>query len=353
MLLAFATTAWLLLAGQVHGMPQVSRVIPRLPVDYSLMHHDAYVAHKHSRRAHPVLNHEAYHQRNVLPTSIVAEPSATAIALPANSPNVNAATSWDAQTEAACVKSLATMNGQASNPSGMAVCYNVRSFNSTSGAFQADLRLYRIAPPDKVWGSLKTQGVNVGLSYNGASVAPSNANKVKRDDEIISWPPIKSNKIDALRLRRATTLPIKLQDMSFVGKVNSNLLSQMKDKTKAHDALIPNIALSGTAKNGTIITTELSSKDASFVNGVFADQTTKSTSAATSASSAAASANVFVLPGKSLGIFPVGLIITAAWTFLFIVAVGFGTIERIRFREAYRRRVKYRMAMVPKPTPTY
>lgn len=230
MLLAFAMTAWLLLAGQIHGMPQISRVIPRIPVDYSLMHHDAYVAHKHGRRAHPVFNHEAYHQRNVLPTSIVAEPSATAIALPANSPNVKAATSWDTQTEAACVKSLATMNGQASNPSGMAVCYNVRSFNSTSGAFQADLRLYRIAPPDKVWDSLKTQGVNVGLSYNGASVAPSNANKVKRDDEILSWPPIKSNKIGTLRLRRAASLPTKLQDMSFVGKVNSNVLPQMKDK---------------------------------------------------------------------------------------------------------------------------
>lgn len=211
-------------------MPQISKVIPRIPVDYALMHQDAYVAHKHGRRAHPVLNHEAYHQRNVLPTSIVAEPSATAIALPANSPNVKAATTWDAQTEAACVKSLATMNGQASNPSGMAVCYNVRSFNSTSGAFQADLRLYRIAPPDKVWGSLKTQGVNVGLSYNGASVAPSNANKIKRDEEIISWPPIKLSKIDTLRLKRAASLPTKLQDMSFVGKVNSDLLPQMKDK---------------------------------------------------------------------------------------------------------------------------
>ena len=116
-------------------------------------------------------------------------------------------------------------------------------------------------------------------------------------------------------------------------------------RTKARNVLVPNIALSGTAKNGTIITTELSSKDASFVNGVFADQATNTTSAATSASSAAASQSAFILPGKSLGIFPVGLIITSAWTFLFVVTVGFGTIERIRFREAYRRRVKFREAM--------
>ena len=48
----------------------------------------------------------------------------------------------------------------------------------------------------------------------------------------------------------------------------------------------------------------------------------------------------FVLPGKTLGIFPVGFVITGVWALLFVATVGAGTVDRVRFREAYRRRVK-------------
>lgn len=116
---------------------------------------------------------------------------------------------------------------------------------------------------------------------------------------------------------------------------------------------MPSIALSGTDKNGRVITTELSSSEASFVNGIFASQTETSTSNGASASAAAAEAATFVLPGQTLGIFPTGLIITSSWTLVFVLTVGYGTIERIRFREAYRRRLKYRQALKAKPIPRF
>ncbi len=48
----------------------------------------------------------------------------------------------------------------------------------------------------------------------------------------------------------------------------------------------------------------------------------------------------FVMPGRTLSIFPVGLIITSVWTVMFLVTVSVGTVDRVRFREAYRRRMK-------------
>lgn len=53
-----------------------------------------------------------------------------------------------------------------------------------------------------------------------------------------------------------------------------------------------------------------------------------------------AAATAFVLPGTTLGIFPTGLIITSAWAGVFLGAVGYGTIIRMKFRDHYRRRLR-------------
>ena len=78
------------------------------------------------------------------------------------------------------------------------------------------------------------------------------------------------------------------------------------------------------------------------MNGVFAGSatSTQSEGAAASASSLAAAVAPFKLPGTNLAFFPIGLVITCVWAGFFILAVGFGTIGRIQFREQYRRRVK-------------
>jgi hypothetical protein len=48
----------------------------------------------------------------------------------------------------------------------------------------------------------------------------------------------------------------------------------------------------------------------------------------------------FIVPGLSIQVFPVGLIITSTWMLLFFLTVGLGTLGRIQFREQYRKEMK-------------
>ncbi|KAL8817771.1 MAG: hypothetical protein Q9223_003461 [Gallowayella weberi] len=357
MQLIIASSILLLLVAHAESMPRIGRVLPDTPVDYSLMRHHNYLARKAAHQAHAIINHQSYHQRNVIRESSTQSFAAPAVAVPAASASAKAAavspSKWRSQTAAACMTSLATLNGQASNPTGLAACYNIQSFNSSTGVFEADLQLYRITAATGNWASLMTQAVNVGMSYSDATVAPSNANR-KRWEATPSTTTSGSTGVGATRVRRAAVdSPSMVQEMSFVGKLNGNVMNQANNTTKLQNLLIPSIALSGTDKSGKVVTTELSSSEAAFVNGIFASQAKTSTSTGASASSAAAKAATFVLPGQTLGIFPTGLIITSSWTLLFVLTVGYGTIERIRFREAYRRRVRYRQALHAKPIPRF
>ncbi|KAL8922229.1 MAG: hypothetical protein Q9208_005308 [Pyrenodesmia sp. 3 TL-2023] len=337
-----------MLAAYAESMPRIARVIPSRPVDYSLMGHHNYLAHKVAHEAHAVINHQAYHQRDVVPSGPVPSSAAGGVAPPAASFKAQAVkaipSTWRTQTAAACMDSLAAMNGKASNPSGLAACYNVASWNSSTGIFQADLQLYRVAAPTGDWMALMTQAVNVGLSYSGATVAPTGDNR-KRSQESPSPSASDLQMSERSRVpRAAAATPTMVQEMTFVGKINKDMMSRVNETTKAQALLVPRIALSGSEKSGKVVTTVLSSSEASFVNGVFANQVKTSTSAGIPASLAADNAGNFELPGRTLGIFPIGLIITGVWTLLFVATVGYGTVERIRFREAYRRRVRYRKA---------
>ncbi|KAI4245204.1 MAG: hypothetical protein L6R40_002561 [Gallowayella cf. fulva] len=343
MRLTFASSILLLLLPHVDSMPQIGRVIPDTPIDYSLMRHHNYLARKAAHQAHAIINHATYHQRYVVRESSTQSSAAPAVALPAASApakgTASSSNNWRNETAEACTRSLVALNGQASNPTGLAACYNIQSFNRSTGVFEADLQLYRIAAATGSWASLMTQAVNVGMSYSDATVAPSNANR-KRWEYTAS---IMENGLEAVgpsRVRRAAfSAPSMVQEMSFVGKLNGNVMNRVNNTRTLQNLLVPSIALSGTDKSGKVITTELSSSEASFVNGIFASPVKTTTSTGASASSAAAKAATFVLPGRTLGVFPTGLIITSGWTLLFILTVGYGTIERIRFREAYRRRV--------------
>jgi DNA-binding beta-propeller fold protein YncE len=109
--------------------------------------------------------------------------------------------------------------------------------------------------------------------------------------------------------------------------------------------MIPNITISGmNPVTSQIVTTTLSSDTLSYVAGLLTTTDNKPVNitvpeANTQIPAIVSAATQFVLPGTTLGIFPVGLIITSAWTALFILAVGYGTFGRMRFRDHYRRRV--------------
>lgn len=105
--------------------------------------------------------------------------------------------------------------------------------------------------------------------------------------------------------------------------------------------LIPTIALSADKGEGSMASTNLTSAAmVFFVSGVFEGQSASGAAAAEPSAAAAAATNAaeFSLPGTTLGIFPVGLIITSIWALIFLGAVGYGTWGRIQFRDQFRQR---------------
>ena len=112
--------------------------------------------------------------------------------------------------------------------------------------------------------------------------------------------------------------------------------------------LLPTVTLTGTATDGTSVNTTLSSSEASYVYGVFAQGDGDAVVVPVSKTEAGeaaiqtlvvASDEPFVLPGTHILLSPpIGAIITGIWAVLFISTVGYGTYGRIQFRDQFRRR---------------
>ncbi|KAF2849485.1 hypothetical protein T440DRAFT_127878 [Plenodomus tracheiphilus IPT5] len=250
---------------------------------------------------------------------------------------------WEEQTRKACMDSLSNLNGQASNPSGIAVCYNLPFLDNKTGVFQAELRMYNVSAPINPWLGVTAADVSMTLSYLGATVQNMAGNFTKRD---LSWPPIKEGELVE---RQNINTMTELKVLMYVGRVNMNLMGSAMTQEALQPLLIPQIDLA--ARNPTTgqdVETTLSSGEASFVNGVFSKAangpTNADPNAAASASAAVQSAAPFVIPGTALAFFPIGLVVTSVWALFFFLAVGLGTYGRIQFRDQYRRRVRMELA---------
>ena len=268
---SLAVIVLLVSAGQVYSaLGIVSRVIPSAVIDVTnnALHHDRYVDSRIRLNPRDMLNHQQYHQRNVDPNaqaqafdrSLASAPNpsvapssyappvatdSTFISLPSTAlpsvvafqsavsvhridplsksvASVDPNTAWNNQTDIACIQSLTALNGSSSNPAGLAACYNIQTFDTTTGVFQVNLRLYRICPSAGGWATLKTQAVDVGLSYAGASVAAGSMSKVKRDGQVLSWPPVKRD--------TTVTPPRMLQSMTFVGKIHDDQMAGINNE---------------------------------------------------------------------------------------------------------------------------
>ncbi|KAL2076089.1 hypothetical protein VTL71DRAFT_1032 [Oculimacula yallundae] len=249
------------------------------------------------------------------------------------------ATQWNAQTVALCTAQLEALKGVASNPSGMAVCYNLPALDNSTGVFMADLRLYMIAAPTGAFTDIASTNVQVGLAYNGATVSAVNSSTLtKRADEtsLISWP--RSELVEAQK--RAIMIPMLVQSYAFVGQVNKELLVANMGTAALQKVLVPTVTLTGRTTTGAAVNTSLSSSEATFVNGVFAQQLTptKSKVIAPWQTLVVAKGEQFVVPGMSLMIFPIGLVIQSIWTVLFIGTIAYGTVGRMQFRDQFRTR---------------
>ncbi len=107
---------------------------------------------------------------------------------------------------------------------------------------------------------------------------------------------------------------------------------------------MPTVTLTAVNPSGQTIATNVSSNEAAFVAGVFSLTIIMSDFSRAQAAvddiinSLQNGTAAFVLPGVTFMVFPIGLVITGAWTVIGALAFGWGTWERMNFREHYRRR---------------
>jgi len=131
---------------------------------------------------------------------------------------------WEEDTKKACMETLSNLNGQASNPSGIAVCYNLPFLDNTTGVFQAELRMYNVSAPIDPWAGVTAADVNMTLSYLGATVQNMAGQFTKRE---LSYPPVRKREVShglMIEKRQNINTMTELKVLMYVGKINSNLM---------------------------------------------------------------------------------------------------------------------------------
>ncbi|KAK2756815.1 hypothetical protein FQN54_005261 [Arachnomyces sp. PD_36] len=227
----------------------------------------------------------------------------------------------------ACLRPLQDMTSVV-NPSGMAACYNIPFLDNATGVFEADIRLYRITQPNSEFTGIQPTDLSLGVMIPKASLSNPRALGAGSSGTGTA----------------ADTGGMKLlEEFQHVGQINTDLMVGTLDEQSLRILLTPNITVSA-QNNGKLVETTLSSDTISYVAGRLVDPSNNPSNITVPEASAQLAAVVdsatpFVLPGQTLGIFPTGLIITCAWTLIFILAVGYGTFCRMKFRAHYRRRV--------------
>ncbi|KAK1998801.1 hypothetical protein LX36DRAFT_19088 [Colletotrichum falcatum] len=248
-------------------------------------------------------------------------------------------TAWEAETAQKCTDALSHLD-QASNPSGTCICYNLPSLDAKSGVFEADLRLYKVSEPNGAFSGIPPQNIQVGLSFNGASVSPvsttnSGGTTARRDMSLeVAWS----------TLQKRASAPQLLQTYLFVGQIDQARMSSSMSMSQLEALVMPTLTLTGVNVAGQTVSTNVSSNEAAFITGVFSKEVVMSDLAMAQAAVDAVVASLkngtvaFVLPGVQIMIFPVGLIVTSTWLLIGLSFYGLGTYERFNHAENYRRR---------------
>lgn len=233
-------------------------------------------------------------------------------------------TQMNATIATACLSALANIS-TASNEAGMLACYNILQYDDSQRAFQADLRLYQGASATGSFAGVPVTDITVGLTYPSSTVFKSLMKRSLRNV-----------------VERRQSGPSEVQEYSLYGSFEKSLDLSKLNTTELISLMVPTITLNtANASSGASASTNLTAADGVwFVVGDFKNQSSIAAEAVTPAFAAAAitAASPYVIPGITLGIFPTGLIVTCAWTFLFVLAYGVGTMGRIRHRDVYRKR---------------
>lgn len=121
---------------------------------------------------------------------------------------------WAKETTEKCIEKLKTVT-KASNPSGIAVCYNLPFLSTDSGVFAADLRLYQVSASEEDWAEVGGN-IDVSLMYNGAAVQLRNESA----EEAAATKQASAN----------TEGPEKVQEFHFIGQIDRLLLQDDKSE---------------------------------------------------------------------------------------------------------------------------
>ncbi|KAL0944919.1 uncharacterized protein CTRU02_202806 [Colletotrichum truncatum] len=253
-------------------------------------------------------------------------------------------TAWEAETSAACTAALSHLDA-ASNPSGTCICYNLPSLDTKTGVFEADLRLFKVSEPSGAFSGIPPQNIQVGLSFNGASVSPVSASRIgnaRRDNNNMARD--MTFEVSWGGLEKRVVTPQALQTYLFVGQIDQTRMVAPMSMSQLEALVMPTLTLTGINAVGQTVNTNVSANEASFVTGVFSKEIVRSDLAMAQAAVDDMVAGLkngtvaFVLPGTQLMIFPVGLVVTGTWLLIGVAFYGFGTYERIGYAESYRRR---------------
>jgi hypothetical protein len=127
--------------------------------------------------------------------------------------------------------------------------------------------------------------------------------------------------------------PQKVQEFHFIGQIDKMLLADDMSDLEMQNMLKPNISLFANTPGGAQLTTVLSADEATFVNGIFADV------APAGQNNTAAIDAPFKLPGTRIEIVPIGLYFFGTYLVIACSIFGWGTFERQKFRDQYRKRI--------------
>ena len=220
---------------------------------------------------------------------------------------------------AACIDTLSKITS-ITNDAGMSACYNILEFDSNSGTFQADLRLYQTQQPSGQFTGVPASRMLVNLVY----------------------PPSTSfNLLMKRSLTKRQSSPMtELQQYSLQGSFSKTLDFSKLNTTEMMSLMVPAIKINAVAPStAKSISANITTTDtAFFVVGEFQNQFSTAIASPAFQTAAIAQSSAFVLPGTTLGIFPTGLIVTSSWVVLFIIAYGAGTVGRFQHRSVYRKR---------------
>lgn len=96
----------------------------------------------------------------------------------------------------------------------------------------------------------------------------------------------------------------------------------------------PEISIQAMTKQGKRISANVSIAQSKFLNGVFADTPNLSAQQSEEVKDAP-----FKLPGTRIEVVPAGLYFYSAYLLVACAIFGWGTLERAKFRDQYRRRI--------------